>query len=412
MSQVERTKDRIKVIGHYGDQNLHYLLSTVHQAIVHAGFSDVVLDFAECNHVSAPAMLATCAQMMSHRGAGHDISLELPTDQNVRRLFINANWANLIDPTHYDPSRFKGYTQIPATQYKNAQEQQFAVNKIVNAILGAVRDLTRVDFAAFEWSVNEITDNVLTHSESQISTFQRNKKIVQYIVADAGRGIPATLRATHPQFTSDIEALERAIREGVTRDASIGQGNGLFGSYQICSHCNGRFQVDSGHAKLTYSDRYGLQVRNETIPFAGTLVVASIDFSEPGLLEEALKFGGERYTPTDFVQTHYEAKDSKGIVFSLRDEAESFGTRAAGTPIRNRLANLVTMARGSKITVNFRDVPLVSSSFADEVFGKLFVEIGPLSFMQSFEFQEISSTVRKLIDKAISQRVGESYRRV
>jgi anti-sigma regulatory factor (Ser/Thr protein kinase) len=352
--------------------------------------------------------------MMSHRGGGCDISLEIPKDLKLRRLFINANWAHLIDPRQYDPSHFRGYTQIPATQYKNAEEQQVAVSNIVNAILGAVRDLSRADFAAFEWSVNEITDNVLTHAESpiggliQVSTFQRDKKIVQYIVADAGRGIPATLRHTHPQFTSDIEALERAIREGVTRDASIGQGNGLFGSYQICSHCKGRFQVESGHAKLTYSDRDGLQVRNENIPFAGTLVVASIDFSEPGLLEEALKFGGEQYTPTDFVETHYEVSDSKQIIFILSDEAVSFGTRPAGTPIRNRLSNLVSMARGSKVVVNFRDVPLVSSSFADEVFGKLFVEIGPLSFMQSFEFQEISPTVRKLIDRAISQRMSGS----
>ncbi len=415
MNHIERENNRIKVLGQYRDYNLRYLLSNVYHAVERAGFSDLILDFTECTHASPDTMLATCAQMMRYRQGGCEISLLLPNDQKLCRLFINTNWANLIDPQCYDPSQFRGYTQVPATQYKSSEQQQAAVNTIVNAILGAVPSLKRSDFAAFEWSVNEITDNVLTHSDSpigglvQVSTFQRNKKIVQYIVADAGHSIPTTLRATHTEFTSDTEALNRAIREGVTRDASVGQGNGLFGSYQICSHCNGRFQVESGHAKLTYNDREGLHVRNENIPFAGTLVVASIDFSEAGLLEEALKFGGEQYTPIDFVETHYEAPDSERIIFLLRDEAESYGSRLAGTPIRNRLANLISMEQISKVIVDFQDVPLVSSSFADEVFGKLFMEIGPVSFMQKFEFRAIGPTVRKLIDKAISQRTASSH---
>ena len=412
MGQIQRENNRIKVVGHYGDQDLRYLLSNVYYGVGRAGFSEIILDFSECSHATAPTMLATCAQMLGHCVVGCDISLELPKEPKLRRLFLNANWANLIDPQRYEQSHFRGYTQIPATQYNNPEQQHSAVNTILNAILGAVRGLKRSDFAAFEWSVNEITDNVLTHSESaigglvQVSTFQRDKKIVQYIVADAGRGIPATLRDTHSEFTSDTEALERAIREGVTRDQSVGQGNGLFGSYQICSHCNGRFQVESGHAKLTFNVRDGLHVRNENIPFAGTLVTASIDFSEPGLLEEALQFGGEKYTPTDFVETHYEASDSRRIIFILGEEAKSFGSRPAGTPIRNRLLNLVSMGNGIKVVIDFRDVPLISSSFADEVFGKLFAEIGPLSFMQTFEFREISPTVRKLIDRAISQRLS------
>jgi anti-sigma regulatory factor (Ser/Thr protein kinase) len=68
----------------------------------------------------------------------------------------------------------------------------------VNAILGAIPDLDRKNLAALEWSINEITDNVLNHSRStigglvQVSTFQGATQRVEYIVADAGVGIPAT----------------------------------------------------------------------------------------------------------------------------------------------------------------------------------------------------------------------------
>ena len=74
-----------------------------------------------------------------------------------------------------------------------------------------------------------------------MSMFHRMSRRIEYIVVDAGIGIPRTLRQSHPDLSSDTAALERAIREGVTRDENLGQGNGLYGSYQVCSHSNGVF---------------------------------------------------------------------------------------------------------------------------------------------------------------------------
>lgn len=48
----------------------------------------------------------------------------------------------------------------------------------------------------------------------------------------------------------------------------------------------------------------------------------------------------------------------------------------------------------------------MSSSFADEAFGKLFLEAGPVTFMQKFEFINVMETVQQLINKAISQRMS------
>lgn len=415
MGNIQRNNNKIFVEGDYSDHNLHYFLATVHKAVEGSGYEDIILDFSKCTKAFPSSMLATCAQIMSRRVAGVDFQLVLPKDTKLLRLFNNANWSYLLDPRLNRPSTFQGHTQIPATQYQSPEEQHAAVNRIVNAILGAIPEIERSSFAAFEWSINEITDNVLTHAESniggivQVSTFQKNKKIVQFLVADAGETIPKTLMATHPEMSSDLEALDCAIREGVTRDKNIGQGNGLFGSYEICSHCKGDFIVESGHAKLTYTDKHGLHIRNENVPYDGTLVIASIDFSRPELLEEALKFGGQTYTLVDYVETNYEAEDSENIYFIMKDEAKSFGSRPAGTPVRNRLSNLYNMGNGNKIYINFEGIPIISSSFADEVFGKLFVEIGPLGFMKNFEFVNMPQTVKSLIDKAISQRLAVTH---
>jgi NAD(P)-dependent dehydrogenase (short-subunit alcohol dehydrogenase family) len=52
-------------------------------------------------------------------------------------------------------SQFKGFSQVPATQFRNAAEHTQAVNRIVNGMLGAIPDLDRRELSALEWSVNE-----------------------------------------------------------------------------------------------------------------------------------------------------------------------------------------------------------------------------------------------------------------
>lgn len=411
-SRIFRKNNKLIFQGSFGLQQLHRPLAGLHQAIQEAGYVDVVLDFSDCEAAYPPPMLALCAQVAKLHYEGVDFSLVLPKSERLQRLFRNTNWAYFIDPRQFEPSTFRGYTQLPATLYSSDEDQSRAVNRIVNAILGAIPDIARKDFAALEWAINELTDNVLVHSQSpvgglvQVSTFERKKKRVMFIVADAGIGIPNSLRQGHPELTSDVDALDKAIREGVTRDKKLGQGNGLFGTYQICSHSKGFFQVESGFGKLSFYEPVGLKVGMEAVPYKGTLVVAEIDFSVPDLLQEALKFNGKVHEPFDYVESHYEDTTANRVIFKVADEANSFGSRIAGRPLRNRLSNLARMSSAREITIDFTDVALVSSSFADELIGKLFAEFGPMEFMARFKMVGVSETVQQLIDRAISQRLA------
>lgn len=411
-ARIYRSGNAVIFDGQFLMNDLLRPLVGLHQAVQDAGYRDLVLDFSRCTAAFAGPMLALCAQVMRLRQARVDVQLIWPIDEKLARLFRNTNWAHFLEPRNCPPSEFKGHTQVPATHFANGDEQQKAVNRIVNAILGAIPELDRKELAALEWSINEITDNVLNHSQSpiggivQVSTFQRMRKRVEYIVADAGLGIPATLRPSHSNLTSDAAALEQAIREGVTRDKNVGQGNGLYGSYQICSHSNGFFQIESGHGKLMFTDREGLKIGTERVPYEGTLVAAQIDFSVPRLLEEALRFSGKPYQPTDYVELRYEQQGSEDLVFRIAEECQSFGSRVAGAPVRKKLLNLARMCPGRRIILDFENVPLLSSSFADEVVGKLFAELGPLAFMQRFQFQHIDQTARQLVDRAIAQRMA------
>jgi STAS-like domain of unknown function (DUF4325) len=165
------------------------------------------------------------------------------------------------------------------------------------------------------------------------------------------------------------------------------------------------FNVHSGYARLIDTPKGGLHVYNDRIPFSGTLILVAIDFSNPKLLQDALRFGGKSYSPVDHIETHFEKGQTADIVFHLKEEAASLANRLAGTSVRQKLLNLSNMSDGHKIYLDFGDIALVSSSFADEVVGKLFADIGPIEFMRRFEPRNMSSMVRQIVDRAIQQRL-------
>ena len=154
---------------------------------------------------------------------------------------------------------------------------------------------------------------------------------------------------------------------------------------------------------MFYTPKMGFRVRPHDIPFNGTLVAATISYENPLVLEKALNFGGKGHEPVDFVELNYETDAQGNAQFVLRAESNGFGSRAAGLPVRNKLINLLNHVDG-KISIDFGDVPLVSSSYADEVFGKLFVYVGPIDFANRFEFVRIDDMVKRLIDRSIGQR--------
>lgn len=407
-SRIETSGNRLRVVGRFELSDLRRFTAALYNLTTKMGYEDVVLDFADCGAAYPGPMVAVCAEVLSLRGRGIEAAMVLPSEPRLARLFTNANWAHLIDPPTFRPTTYRGYVNLPVLQFATAEEQTKVVNRLVDAMLCSIPAMDRADFAAIEWSLNEVTDNVLVHAQSavgglvQLSSFRARRR-VEFSVADAGLGIPATMRQGLPHMTDDGEALERAIREGVTRDPQLGQGNGLYGTLEVARTADGYIHIHSGYARLAYQDAH-LRISREDVPFTGTLIVACMDYSNPAALGEALRFGDKKYSPLDYIETHFEDGRSAEIVFRLIDEAVSFGSRVAGEPVRMKLSNLIHMNPTRRILIDFADVPIISSSFADEVFGKLFVQLGPLRFGQALQFRGVSATVGALVDKAILQR--------
>lgn len=324
---------------------------------------------------------------------------------------MNTNWAHLLEPDRYPPSETTHARHVAARRFVDAGQQQSLVNEAVNVLLSGVTGLKRDDLAALEWSINEITDNVLNHAQCnlggilQVSTFEHK---VAVGVADSGIGILASLRQGHPDLRDDAQAIYKALEAGVTRHSEAGQGNGMAGVLSIATMSRGTVDITSRRAQVVYREgesRHYRRKKNQEFP--GTFVYAEIGLDTDFHLSDALGFRGVAHRPVDAIEALYETDDGSAVVLRLREEAVGFGSRMAGRHLRTKCLNLMDAEPGKPLVLDWDAVPLVSSSFADELVGKLFAELGPLAFAARVRNVRMKTVVHCLIDKAIMQRVAQ-----
>ncbi|MCE7998593.1 MAG: DUF4325 domain-containing protein [Rhodobiaceae bacterium] len=401
--------NRVEVLNELTAEDQYRLTASMHAIVEKKGFQDVVIDFSGCTKAFAPQMLPICSRCQLYWKQGVDISLLLPADKKLERLFLNTNWAHFIDFRKFELSRYRGYTHSPALKFSDGSEQHKVVDKTMDVLLAAIRQFKRDDIRYIEWAINEITDNVINHAESSVGGFiqvtnHRQREQIEIVVCDGGIGIPESLSGSFPSMT-DSERLYEAIKEGVTRDKSFGQGNGLYGSLTIAGKSGGELNIASGYASLKSSDRTGLTSETQAIPVNGTVVASRFGYGDKVDLSDALVISGRTFVPVDYIETHFESDPDGNIQFLIKNESEGFGSRAAGEPVRRKLGNVINAQEGDGVVIlDFSDVPLVSSSYADEVVGKLFVELGPLEFMRRIKIQNVDPLVKGLVDKAVMQR--------
>lgn len=384
--------------------------AALHNLITKQGYKDITLDFTQSTYLSPSYMLPLAATARSYRLDKVDFEILMPAERKQAGLMQNTNWAHLISPETFEARDEKNINHLSAVQYLNADDQFNAVDRSMNVILQNSPGLDRSRLKALEWSLNEITDNVLNHAESkiggivQVVTYPK-KQCVEFYVCDAGIGIPRSLRQGRPEIDNDVRAVRAAIEEGITRNGLTNQGNGLFGTFKCCEVSRGEFDVLTGMVRLAHKPGE-LQASKNDIPFHGTFIRASINYGYEMLLEKALIFKGKHHDPaTDYIERIYEDSPHH-IKFQVATELDAFGSRTAGVKARTKIENLMNNRRDS-ILFNFENIHLISSSFADEVFGRLFVELGPLSFSQLCKFEKVEPTVKRLIDRAIEQRMKQ-----
>lgn len=269
---------------------------------------------------------------------------------------------------------------------------------------------------SFEWTINEIMDNVIQHSRSKygyiMCTVYSNSHI-SVAIFDNGIGILQSFKGSKYRLRSPFDAIELAMRENATRDPKIGQGNGMWGMKKIVNNNKGVLSITSSGVNISIDEhdtvlKHELKdksIRMKTPYHLGTLVDFQFNCNNEICLSDIF---GKNYEYTNLTLENLEDNQNR---INVKISQFSFGcaTRLAGESARNLVLNYLVQSNYSKIIIlNFSGVSIIASSFADEFIGKLLQECGFIQFNNLIRITNISKENISIINRSVMQRISEN----
>ena len=91
------------------------------------------------------------------------------------------------------------------------------------------------------------------------------------------------------------------------------------------------------------------------------------------------------------------------MIVKLKDFGTSLGSRVLGKEV----SNVIDFEKDQEIVLDFQDVKMVTSSFADEVVGKNCAKLGLHNFFDKVQIVNTSEQIKLIIKKAILDRLTE-----
>lgn len=291
------------------------------------------------------------------------------------------------------------------------------INTLTNSFLKTIRRSDMIKdgvIATIDWCLNEVMDNVLQHSEVEqgyiMGQIHPSQKKLSFCIFDTGIGIYNSLNQSkthHP--STPLDAITLAMNERVTRDNNVGQGNGLWGFSNIISQANGMFSISSNGAKYTNSNGKETTIKSGYFNLGHdrgtTLIDFQLNYSEN--IDVVAALNGHKVT--DLWLENLENENDDNIVeIKISEMADGTGTRKSALALRNLLLNIVNCNK-KFITLDFVGVNIVSSSFADELIGKIIRDHGFVFFIQTFKLKNLNKTVANIINRSVEQRMAQMY---
>ncbi|WP_370449219.1 ATP-binding protein [Cryobacterium sp. TMB3-1-2] len=266
------------------------------------------------------------------------------------------------------------------------------------------------------WCLYEVMDNVFQQSRASsgfvMMQIHRTSRMCVITVGDTGIGIQRPLldgshhgKTDRSKFAQAHSAMDLAVQQGVTSKGTLNQGIGLFGVKRKAEINGGELRIISGRGvwSIHPSAETGTDLFRPVLDLEwnqATTADWQLDCSRPVRIQDA---PGAPHAGGDFLEA-IETPDGHHRV-AVIDLEQSLGSRAKGAEVRTRLLNYL-QAGARFIVFDFAGVGGVSSSLADQVLGKLAIEMGELEFRRRIFVDGASPTNRSLIETAISRRLS------
>lgn len=262
------------------------------------------------------------------------------------------------------------------------------------------------------WCIYEIMDNVLIHSHSKfgyvMAQYHNKTNRIAICIYDSGIGIYNSLISGNVEAKNEINAIELALQEGV--GDGQGQGNGLYGLFQIVKENGGRLAISTGNSTLMFDGKNKKSWSTNPIideQHKSTTVDFQLDLNRKTDIKKALKSIGE-FDDFDIRIEDMKQEADDTIIYKVVDYAKDLGTRPSGKAIKNDVLNIIVRTK-QPIVLDFSNIQMVGSSFIDEFIGKLHVELGSVKFNQIISIKNMNEEVIHLCNRAIAMRIKQEW---
>lgn len=233
---------------------------------------------------------------------------------------------------------------------------------------------------------------------------------VAFCVYDSGIGIFNSLRESNHRPRKEIDALTLAIQEGV--GDGKGQGNGLFGLYELVLSNSGILSLSSGGSSIMLTEA-GTINKFEYVPVLShsakqTIVDFQINLNKQIDFKTILSSIASDYEPFDSRIDDMLSETDEFLHYDVYENSQGTGTRDAGRLLRNDVIN--TLRRENRIMIlDFSRVQVVSSSFIDEFIAKLLLKMGIITFNKLIRISKMNDNITFLCERSIYMRISEAW---
>jgi len=137
-------------------------------------------------------------------------------------------------------------------------------------------------FSIFNVTLVEVINNVVQHSQSPIGCFVcaqayfKEDRLILSIV-DLGKGFLESLSGSYPKLGSNSEAIELAIKEGITSKGMRNAGRGLWILSDFLKECSGRLNIVSGDGFLTQDIEGNITTKHLSFDLGGSCINIDIN---------------------------------------------------------------------------------------------------------------------------------------
>jgi len=297
---------------------------------------------------------------------------------------------------------------------RNSEEGRFIPIKLINSdddvynTVNAICELAIHQFdgaisfvPGMEWAVNEIVDNIRIHSNTKVpgvvcAQYYPQRHRLDIAICDMGLGIRETLSSSHNIIDSQ-DAIKNALSRGITRDPKVGQGNGMAGALTISEANKGELSVWTGDCLF--------ELKNDAqnyfpIPnVLGTGIMFSLD-TQHGVDLSKTWIGESGFS---FIDAIAESVAEVGGV-DVSERCKTTGNRTPAKALRRWILSVLSEME-EPLKLNFSKIKSASSSFLDELLGRLVEELGENNFKSKIKLNGMNEMIQRMANVVIAQRL-------